>query len=60
MRTTASVLALMLAMTGLVAAQEYSDYISIKDGFKITFPLRCVGNNPGRVVLSAILASPHQ
>ena len=38
MRTTASVLALMLAMTGLAAAQEYSDYISIKDGFKITFP----------------------
>ena len=38
MRTTASVLALILAMTGLAAAQEYSDYISIKDGFKITFP----------------------
>ena len=33
MRTTASVLALILAMTGLAAAQELSDYISIKDGF---------------------------
>ena len=38
MRTTASVLTLILAMTGLAAAQELSDYISIKDGFKITFP----------------------
>ena len=38
MRTTASVLALTLAMTGLATAQELSDYISIKDGFKITFP----------------------
>ena len=38
MRTTASVLAFILAMTGLAAAQELSDYISIKDGFKITFP----------------------
>jgi hypothetical protein len=38
MRTTASVLALIFSMTGLAAAQEYSDYISIKDGFKITFP----------------------
>ena len=38
MRTTASVLLLILAMTRLAAAQELSDYISIKDGFKITFP----------------------
>ena len=38
MRTTVSVLALLLAMMGLAAAQELSDYISIKDGFKITFP----------------------
>ena len=38
MRTTASVLALVVSMWGLAAAQEYSDYISTKDGFKITFP----------------------
>lgn len=31
-------LALALALPGLSAAQELSDYISTKDGFKITFP----------------------
>jgi hypothetical protein len=38
MRTTASVLAFILSISGLATAQELSDYISIKDGFKITFP----------------------
>src|SRR5678816_205481 len=37
MRTLVA-LALVLSVPGLAAAQEYSDYISIKDGFKITFP----------------------
>jgi hypothetical protein len=37
MRTTASVLAFILSISGLAAAQELSDYISVKDGFKITF-----------------------
>ena len=38
MRITTGVLAFMLSVSGIAAAQELSDYISIKDGFKITFP----------------------
>jgi len=38
MRITTGVLAFMFSVSGLAAAQELSDYISIKDGFKITFP----------------------
>jgi hypothetical protein len=35
---TIFVLAFVLSISVLAAAQEYSDYISVKDGFKITFP----------------------
>jgi len=37
MRILTCVLAFMLSISGLALAQELSDYISIKDGFKITF-----------------------
>ena len=38
MRTTTFVFAFILSMSGLAAAQELTDYQSIPDGFKITFP----------------------
>jgi len=38
MRITTCVLVSWLSMSGLAAAQELADYISVKDGFKITFP----------------------
>lgn len=38
MRTTAFAFALVLSICGVAAAQEWADYINIKDGFKVMFP----------------------
>ena len=38
MRTTTLVLAFILSVSGIAAAQEWADYSNPRDGFKITFP----------------------
>jgi hypothetical protein len=38
MRITAFVIALLLATTGTITAQEWQEYINIQDGFKLNFP----------------------
>ena len=38
MRTTVIALAFIFSISSIAAAQEWADYVTVKDGFKVMFP----------------------
>ena len=48
MRVTALVFALLLSIPGTAAAQEWEEYTSLQDGFRLNFPGPAEGDRRSR------------